>query len=101
REALLGHLQHLQQLARVLKTLIDDDLIIATPGAEDRREKHLATTPAGHDLARHLARLQTARIKAALAAAGPESRETVAAFLAALVDEGERGEVLATIERGR
>jgi len=90
-----------QGLARVLKTLVDDDLIRSEPGPHDRREKRLSTTREGHDLARHLARLQTARIEAALAAAGPDSRATVAAFLAGLVDEAERGDVLSRIEAGR
>jgi len=90
-----------QGLGKVLKTLVDDGLITASPGSEDRREKRLATTAEGHDLARHLARLQTARIEAALAAAGPHGRDTVAAFLAALVDEHERDFVLSCIEGGR
>ncbi|MEM0909109.1 MAG: MarR family transcriptional regulator [Pseudomonadota bacterium] len=90
-----------QGLSRVLKTLVDDGLIKAEPGVEDRREKRLSTTSEGHDLARHLVRLQTMRIDAALAAAGPEHRATIAAFLAGLVNDDERDDVLARIEGGR
>lgn len=90
-----------QGLARVLRTLVEDGLIEATPGPLDRREKRLATTAAGHDLARHLARLQTVRIEAALEGLPADARETVARFLAGLVDAAEREEVIARIEGGR
>lgn len=90
-----------QGVARVLRTLVEDGLIEATPGPLDRREKRLATTQAGRDLARHLARLQTARIEAALEGLPPEGREIVARFLAGLVDEAEREAVIARIEGGR
>lgn len=89
-----------QGLSRVLKTLIDDALIKSAPGPHDRREKRLSTTPKGHDLARHLARLQSERIEAAMAAAGVENRATVAAFLVGLVDADDRAAVLARIEAG-
>jgi DNA-binding MarR family transcriptional regulator len=90
-----------QGVARVLRTLVEDGLIEATPGPLDRREKRLATTEAGRNLARHLARLQTARIEAALEGLPPDAREIVARFLAGLVDEEEREEVIARIEGGR
>ncbi|MEM9221279.1 MAG: MarR family transcriptional regulator [Pseudomonadota bacterium] len=90
-----------QSLARVLRTLIDDGLIEAIPGEKDRREKHLSTTLEGHRLARRLAQLQTARIETALAAVGPAERETIAAFLGALVNEDERAAVLSIIQQGR
>lgn len=90
-----------QGLSRVLKTLIDDQMIRTEPGAEDRREKRLSTTRAGHDLARHLVRVQTERIEAALEAAGHENRAVIGAFLAGLVDEDDRAAVLARIEEGR
>jgi len=90
-----------QGLARVLRTLVEDGLIEASPGPLDRREKRLATTEAGRNLARHLARLQTARIEAALEGLPDGARETVARFLAGLVDEAEREAVIARIEGGR
>ncbi len=90
-----------QGLARVLKTLVDDGLIQSEPGPTDRREKRLSTTARGHELARQLVRLQSARIEQALDLAGPGSRATVAAFLAGLVDDCERAAVLTRIEAGR
>lgn len=90
-----------QGLARVLKTLVDDGLIQGEPGPTDRREKRLSTTARGHRMSRELARLQSARIEQALAVAGPDSRATVAAFLAGLVDDCERDAVLSRIDAGR
>jgi DNA-binding MarR family transcriptional regulator len=90
-----------QGVAKTLKALTDDGLIRVTPGETDRREKRLETTPAGHRLARELARLQTERIEAALDAAGPGARASVSRFLAALVDEADRPAVLRRLERGR
>jgi DNA-binding MarR family transcriptional regulator len=90
-----------QGVARTLKTLVEDGLIEATPGPLDRREKRLATTGKGHDLARYLARLQTARIEAALEGLPAGSRAIVAGFLAGLVDEAERADVISRIEGGR
>ncbi len=89
-----------QGVARVLKTLVDDGLITVSQGALDRREKCLATTAEGHRLARAIAAIQTEKINAALADAGPQNREAIAAFLAALVDEGEREAVLSRIAGG-
>ncbi|MEM8551799.1 MAG: MarR family transcriptional regulator [Pseudomonadota bacterium] len=102
----VGELLHIlkvtkQGLARTLSRLVSDGLIEAAPGAEDRREKRLSTTRAGHDLAQRLATLQTARVEAAIEAAGPEARAVVATFLAALVDDAERKEVISRIEGGR
>lgn len=90
-----------QGLSRTLKTLLDDEMIAAEPGPDDRREKRLRTTERGHALARRLARLQTARIDAALATLPPDGRAVVADFLAALVDEGERESVVKRIDGTR
>ncbi|MEM7693740.1 MAG: MarR family transcriptional regulator [Pseudomonadota bacterium] len=86
-----------QGVARVLKTLVDDGLITMTPGARDRREKNLATTPAGHALVVRLATLQSARIEAAVAAANPADRAAIKRFLTALVDPSETADVAAII----
>lgn len=90
-----------QGVARVLKTLVDDGLIEVRAGEQDRREKRLQTTNAGHALARALAHLQTLRIESALEPLGWEARRTVAAFLAGLVDEDDRVAVLERIAGGR
>lgn len=99
---LLGILKVTKQgVAKTLKTLTDDGLIRVRPGETDRREKRLETTARGHALARELARLQTDRIEAALAAAGPAARAPVGRFLAALVDEADRPSVTRRLETGR
>lgn len=99
---LLGILKVSKQgVAKPLKALTDDDLIRVRPGVTDRREKRLETTERGHALARELARLQTERIEAALAAAGPAARAPVSRFLAALVDEADRPSVMRRLEIGR
>lgn len=90
-----------QGVSRVLKTLKDDGLITMTPGERDRREKNLSTTEAGRALVLRLAHLQSARIKAALEAAGPQNKAAIAAFLAALVDAEEAAAVTALVESSR
>lgn len=90
-----------QGIARVLRTLVDDGLIETTTGPLDRRERRLATTAAGHALARQLAHLQTRRIEAALATLPSDARQIVAQFLTGLVDESERAEVRTRIEGAR
>ncbi|WP_232372299.1 MarR family winged helix-turn-helix transcriptional regulator [Acuticoccus mangrovi] len=89
-----------QGVSRVLRTLVDDGMIEIQPGPYDRREKRLSTTPMGHDLARFVARLQTARIESALESLPPGSRQVVADFLAGLVDDEERPAVLKRIAGG-
>ena len=55
-----------QSLGRVLRKLVEDGWIVQTPGADDRRERHLTLTAAGRDLAARLAALQVERVAAAL-----------------------------------
>ncbi|RAH99512.1 MarR family transcriptional regulator [Acuticoccus sediminis] len=99
---LLGILKVTKQgVSRILKTLVDDGLIEVRAGEFDRREKRLQTTEAGHRLAREVVRIQSERIEAAIKAAGPGARETVFAFLTALVDDDDRNAVLRRIEGGR
>ncbi|WP_099865007.1 MarR family winged helix-turn-helix transcriptional regulator [Pararhizobium haloflavum] len=74
-----------QSLARVLKQLVDTGYIDQVAGPEDRRQRKLYTTEKGHRLAMALAEPQSRRIAKALEAAGPESRRTVARFLAGMV----------------
>jgi len=90
-----------QGVSRVLKTLVDDGLIEVRAGEHDRREKRLQTTPEGHALAREVVDIQAARINAALRAAGPEAKDTVFAFLSALVDDDDRTAVMRRIEGGQ
>ena len=79
-----------QSLGRVLRELVEQGFIDAQEGEHDRRQRLLRVTARGDRLARELAELQTRRIEAALAAAGPAARETATRFLAAMIDAGER-----------
>lgn len=86
-----------QSLNRVLKELIEKGFIIQETGAEDRRQRLLFTSPAGHDLAVELARLQTGRIERALAGEPEAVRRAATRFLTRMIDpepsaDGKRAE---------
>jgi DNA-binding MarR family transcriptional regulator len=86
-----------QSLARVLRQLVESGCIVQEAGPTDRRERRLHATPKGQALARRLAELQSARIARALAAAGPEARETVRRFLFAMIAPQDRDGVAALV----
>jgi DNA-binding MarR family transcriptional regulator len=88
-----------QSLARVLKELIDSGLIEQQTGLEDRRQRLLFATPTGRALSGRLSAPQEVRIKAALDSLGPQARPVVTAFLARMVDEGERGKAMRLVEK--
>ncbi len=83
-----------QSLNRVLKELVETGFVEQRTGTQDKRQRKLHTTPAGQDLATRLAQLQAKRINAALAGLEPGGVETVAAYLAGLIDPAERRKVL-------
>ncbi|NBO21338.1 MAG: MarR family transcriptional regulator, partial [Rhodobacteraceae bacterium] len=60
-----------QSLNRVLRALVDDGLVEARVGRDDRRERHLHLTEKGAALERRLSDAQRARMRAAYRAAGP------------------------------
>ena len=62
-----------QSLNRVLRTLIEDGLVLSKIGTKDRRERHLYLTEAGADLERVLSDAQRKRMRAAYREAGPEA----------------------------
>lgn len=62
-----------QSLNRVLKTLLEKELVTLTPGARDRRQRLLNLTPQGRALADQLAQAQRAKFAAAYREAGPEA----------------------------
>ena len=62
-----------QSLNRVLRTLIEDDLVESRIGDQDRRERHLHLTARGAALERELSDAQRARMRAAFRAAGPQA----------------------------
>ncbi|MBC7156856.1 MAG: MarR family transcriptional regulator [Rhodobacteraceae bacterium] len=62
-----------QSLNRVLRTLVEDELVESRVGDRDKRERHLFLTEAGAALERELSDAQRARMRAAYRAAGPEA----------------------------
>ena len=82
-----------QSLNRVLKELVEKGYIEQRTGRQDKRQRHLHTTPSGQDLALRLVRLQAKRINRALEGASPETAAIAARYLAALIDPAERPKV--------
>jgi DNA-binding MarR family transcriptional regulator len=88
---LLGALKITKQsLARVLKQLVADGYIRQEPGAVDRRERLLHPTERGGALSCRLAAPQLARVREALAAAGPDAAESVGRFLNHMISQNGR-----------
>ncbi|MDP3406904.1 MarR family winged helix-turn-helix transcriptional regulator [Bosea sp. (in: a-proteobacteria)] len=82
-----------QSLNRVLKELVETGFVEQRTGVQDKRQRHLHATPAGQDLALRLVRLQARRINAALGDLAPGAAQTVALYLAGLIDPSERHKV--------
>jgi len=75
-----------QSLNRVLRTLVDDGLVEARIGREDRRERNLYLTDKGAALERSLSDAQRARMRAAYRAAGPQAVQGFRQVLEAMMD---------------
>ena len=86
-----------QSLARVLKQLVDQGYIVQAAGEQDRRERRLALTQKGMELAGRLVALQAARIAEALKAAGVDADISTRQFLFAMIGGSERDQVAALI----
>jgi DNA-binding MarR family transcriptional regulator len=83
-----------QSLNRVLRTLIEDGLVESRVGRQDRRERHLYLTESGTNLERQLSEAQTARMRAAYRAAGPEAVAGFRAVLEAMMDDATQRQFL-------
>lgn len=75
-----------QSLNRVLRTLVEDGLVEARVGREDRRERNLYLTEKGQALERSLSDAQRARMRAAYRAAGPQAVQGFRQVLEAMMD---------------
>ncbi|NBE07461.1 MarR family winged helix-turn-helix transcriptional regulator [Paragemmobacter ruber] len=75
-----------QSLNRVLRTLIDDGLVEARVGKDDKRERNLHLTAKGQELERQLSDAQRARMRAAYRAAGPAAVQGFRTVLEAMMD---------------
>ncbi len=76
-----------QSLNRVLRTLINDDLVSSTVGKQDRRERHLHLTVAGAELEQILSDAQRARMRSAFRTAGPDAVAGFRTVLEAMMDD--------------
>ncbi|SFI35158.1 DNA-binding transcriptional regulator, MarR family [Bosea sp. OK403] len=90
-----------QSLNRVLKELVETGYVEQRTGVQDKRQRHLHSTPAGEKLALSLVQLQAKRINAALDGIGPEAAPIVARYLAGLIDTSERHKVLGFLAKPR
>lgn len=90
-----------QSLARVLKPLMDDGLVISEIGSADRRQRLLNLTPAGVAFERELSESQRARLTRAFREAGPQAVAGFKRVLEMMIDEDERDEALMLIRNAR
>lgn len=79
-----------QSLNRVLRSLIADGLVESRIGNTDKRERNLSLTARGLDLEKKLSDAQTARMRAAYRAAGPDAVAGFRQVLEAMMDPDQR-----------
>jgi DNA-binding MarR family transcriptional regulator len=80
-----------QSLARVLKDLIEAELIEQKPGPKDKRQRLLFATEKGQRLGKKLIKIQIRRIEKALEELDGNAQSVVEQFLFAMTDkEGRR-----------
>ena len=89
-----------QSLNRVLRTLVEDGLVVSEVGKTDRRERNLNLTDQGAALERRLSDAQRARMRAAFRAAGPEAVAGFRTVLEAMMDPELRRKYIALKEGG-
>lgn len=89
-----------QSLNRVLRSLIEDELVEARVGKVDKRERHLYLTEKGEALERKLSDAQRARMRSAYRAAGPQAVAGFRTVLEAMMDPEMRRRYLSLKESG-
>jgi DNA-binding MarR family transcriptional regulator len=87
-----------QSLNRVLKSLIEKNLVVLNPGTRDRRQRLLNLTESGRTLAEQLAQAQRAKFAQAYREAGPEAVMGFRRVLTNLVSS--RGNALKGMHKG-
>ncbi len=90
-----------QSLNRVLRMLVEDGLVEARVGRNDKRERHLHLTPKGTALERELSEAQRARMRAAYRSAGPQAVAGFRQVLEAMMEPEMRALFSANREGGR
>jgi len=88
-----------QSLSRVLKQLVEEGYVEQKVGAEDRRQRLLWLTDKGKDLERRLSAPQQERVARAFRMAGPEAVAGYRKVLSYLINEEDRAEILATLDK--
>ena len=75
-----------QSLNRVLRTLIQDELVTLKIGTKDRRERHLYLTDNGKSLEKQLSTAQSHRMREAYGRVGPDAVTGFKQVLEAMMD---------------
>jgi DNA-binding MarR family transcriptional regulator len=88
-----------QSLNRVLRQLVNDNMIESRIGEEDRRQRNLYLTEAGAALEASLSEQQRARMRKAYMDAGPEAVHGFRTVLEKMIDPELRHRVLSLMER--
>jgi len=89
-----------QSLNRVLRTLIEDEMVDSRIGTADKRERHLYLTDKGRALEIRLSEAQRNRMRAAYRMAGPEAVAGFRQVLDALMDPAMRATCASLREGG-
>lgn len=87
-----------QSLARVLRQLVDENLIRQEKGPTDARQRLLYLTEKGRGFELALSNPQKERFRRAFSKLGPEAAESFRKVLLELIDASEREQVKARIE---
>ena len=80
-----------QSLNRVLRTLIEDGLVLNEVGTRDKRQRHLTLTDEGMEFEQALSNAQSGRMRAAYKVAGAEAVQGFRTVLEAMMDPELRG----------
>ena len=80
-----------QSLNRVLRTLIEDGLVLNEVGTRDKRQRHLTLTDEGLEFEQALSNAQSGRMRAAYKVAGAEAVQGFRKVLEAMMDPELRG----------
>ena len=80
-----------QSLNRVLRTLIEDGLVLNEVGTRDKRQRHLTLTDEGMEFEQALSNAQSGRMRAAYKVAGAEAVQGFRKVLEAMMDPELRG----------
>jgi DNA-binding MarR family transcriptional regulator len=87
-----------QSLARVLRQLVEGDLVVQSAGDTDRRERRLHVTAAGKALMRRLVDAQTRRVRRAAGLSGNGAEAAIRRFLTAMIEPETRAMVTALLD---